>query len=168
MSQKFSRNPTSKLRQTVTLYFSHSAEIPENDSCLGDGLCTGLGQVRTVAWVIVVGDGFCNIVDGLTSAAAFSVSISKGISVMIAVYLQELPHRIGDYAVFVNAGMTPFQVTSDFDYPESGLPLFTTFLKATIFNIISTSTAYLGCLMGLLLLDSGAIKEEYIFGIGTF
>ena len=29
---------------------------------------------------------------------------------MIAVYLQELPHRIGDYAVFVNAGMTPFQV----------------------------------------------------------
>ena len=87
---------------------------------------------------------------------------------MIAVYLQELPHRIGDYAVFVNAGMTPFQVTSDFDYPESGLPLFTIFLKATIFNIISTSTAYLGCLMGLLLLDSGAIKEEYIFGIGTF
>ena len=90
---------------------------------------------------------------------------------MIAVYLQELPHRIGDYAVFVNAGMTPFQVssdTSDMDYPESGLPLFTIFLKATIFNIISTSTAYLGCLMGLLLLDSGAIKEEYIFGIGTF
>ena len=30
---------------------------------------------------------------------------------MIAVYLQELPHRIGDYAVFVNAGMTPFQVS---------------------------------------------------------
>ena len=26
-------------------------------------------------------------------------------------YLQELPHRIGDYAVFVNAGMTPFQVS---------------------------------------------------------
>ena len=98
-------------------YFRHGhnhGEVPENDSCLGDGLCTGLGQVRTVAWVIVVGDGFCNIVDGLTSAAAFSVSISKGISVMIAVYLQELPHRIGDYAVFVNAGMTPFQVNQIF------------------------------------------------------
>ena len=41
---------------------------------------------------------------------------------MIAVYLQELPHRIGDYAVFVNAGMTPFQVgkigVSDMKYPE--------------------------------------------------
>ena len=34
-------------------------------------------KVRTVAWVIVVGDGFCNVVDGLTSAASFSVSISK-------------------------------------------------------------------------------------------
>ena len=32
---------------------------------------------------------------------------------MIAVYLQELPHRIGDYAVFVNAGMTPFQVSKN-------------------------------------------------------
>ena len=34
---------------------------------------------------------------------------------MIAVYLQELPHRIGDYAVFVNAGMTPFQVRKNLD-----------------------------------------------------
>ena len=66
---------------------------------------------------------------------------------MTAVFLQELPHRIGDYAVLVNAGMTPFQ--------------------ATLFNLISTSTAYLGCLLGLLLLDSGLIKEEYIFGIGA-
>ena len=30
---------------------------------------------------------------------------------MLAVFMQELPHRIGDYAVLVNAGMTPFQVT---------------------------------------------------------
>ena len=77
---------------------------------MGQGPCRGLGKVRTVAWVIVVGDGFCNVVDGLTSAASFSVSISKGITVMLAVFMQELPHRIGDYAVLVNAGMTPFQV----------------------------------------------------------
>ena len=31
---------------------------------------------------------------------------------MLAVFMQELPHRIGDYAVLVNAGMTPFQVPS--------------------------------------------------------
>ena len=55
--------------------------------------------------------------------------------------------RIGDYAVLVNAGMTPFQ--------------------ATLFNLISTGTAYLGCLIGLLLLDSGAIEPAYIFAIGT-
>lgn len=36
---------------------------------------------------------------------------------MIAVYLQELPHRIGDYAVFVNAGMTPFQVRKTHTWP---------------------------------------------------
>lgn len=128
----------------------HSHEIEEDEkqeSCMGQGPCRGLGKVRTVAWVIVVGDGFCNVVDGLTSAASFSVSISKGITVMLAVFMQELPHRIGDYAVLVNAGMTPFQ--------------------ATIFNLLSTATAYLGCLMGLLLLDSGAIEPTYIFGIGT-
>ena len=45
---------------------------------MGKGPCHDLGKVRTVAWVIVVGDGFCNIVDGLTSAASFSVSMSKG------------------------------------------------------------------------------------------
>ena len=60
---------------------------------MGQGACTGL--VRTVAWVIVVGDGFCNVVDGLTSAASFNVSFSKGITVMLAVFMQELPHRWG-------------------------------------------------------------------------
>ena len=65
----------------------------EEESCMGKGPCRGLSKgyrnkdsavlhvnqilVRTVAWVIVVGDGFCNVVDGLTSAAAFSVSFSK-------------------------------------------------------------------------------------------
>ena len=33
---------------------------------------------------------------------------------MLAVFMQELPHRIGDYAVLVNAGMTPFQVITNF------------------------------------------------------
>ena len=33
---------------------------------------------------------------------------------MLAVFMQELPHRIGDYAVLVNAGMTPFQVSLTF------------------------------------------------------
>ena len=89
---------------------AHHDEEVEQESCMGAGPCAGLNKVRTVAWVIVVGDGFCNVVDGLTSAASFSVSISKGITVMLAVFMQELPHRIGDYAVLVNAGMTPFQV----------------------------------------------------------
>ena len=62
---------------------------------MGQGACVGLAKVRTVAWVIVVGDGFCNVVDGLTSAAAFNVSFSKGITVMLAVFMQELPHRLG-------------------------------------------------------------------------
>ena len=38
---------------------------------------------------------------------------------MLAVFMQELPHRIGDYAVLVNAGMTPFQVSFRFSLQNS-------------------------------------------------
>jgi len=66
---------------------------------------------------------------------------------MTAISIYTFVCCFGDYAVLVNAGMTPFQ--------------------ATIFNMLSTATAYIGCLLGLLLLDSGVIKEEYIFGVGA-
>ena len=57
---------------------------------------------------------------------------------MTAISIYTFVCCFGDYAVLINAGMTPFQ--------------------ATIFNMLSTATAYIGCLLGLLLLDSGVIK----------
>ena len=51
--------------------------VSPHDTCMGAGAWVGLSKIRAVAWVIVVADGACHLVDGLTAAASFSISISK-------------------------------------------------------------------------------------------
>ena len=52
-------------------------------------------QIATVAWMIIVGDGLHNFIDGLSIGASFSESIMSGISVSISIVCEELPHEIG-------------------------------------------------------------------------
>ena len=52
-------------------------------------------SIATVAWMVIVGDGFHNFSDGLAIGAAFAASYSSGISTAIAVFCHELPHEIG-------------------------------------------------------------------------
>ena len=52
--------------------------------------------IRSVAWMIIVGDGFHNFIDGLSIGAAFAGSILAGVSVSVAVICEELPHELGE------------------------------------------------------------------------
>ncbi|CAB4056822.1 SLC39A14 [Lepeophtheirus salmonis] len=87
--------------------------------------------IATVAWMIIFGDGVHNFIDGLSIGAAFTESILTGISVSIAVFCEEFPHELGDFAVLLNAGMTIKQ--------------------AMIYNFLSACTCYLGLIIGILL-----------------
>lgn len=52
-------------------------------------------QIASLAWMVIVGDGFHNLADGLAVGAAFSASFTSGISTAIAVFCHELPHELG-------------------------------------------------------------------------
>lgn len=47
----------------------------------------------SVAWMIVLGDASLNFIDGLSIGAAFDRNILAGISISVAVMLEEVPHR---------------------------------------------------------------------------
>ena len=51
--------------------------------------------IKSVAWMIIFGDGLHNFIDGLSIGAAFAGNIMTGISVSVAVICEELPHELG-------------------------------------------------------------------------
>ena len=64
---------------------SHSFEFRQGEDSV----------IKTVAWMIIFGDGFHNFIDGVSIGAAFSESILTGISISLAVMCEELPHELG-------------------------------------------------------------------------
>jgi zinc transporter ZupT len=62
--------------------------------------------VAAIAWMVILGDGIHNFSDGLAIGAAFSNSITGGISTSIAVFCHELPHEIGRYRCVLSRAST--------------------------------------------------------------
>lgn len=90
-------------------------------------------RVAPVAWMIIIGDGLHNFIDGLSIGAAFSESIALGVSTSLAVIFEEFPHELGDFAVLISSGMTVRQALG--------------------FNFLSACTCYIGMIFGILLGD---------------
>ena len=91
------------------------------------------GQIATVAWMIIFGDGLHNFIDGLSIGAAFSESIMSGISVSVAVICEEFPHELGDFAVLLASGMSLRQAIG--------------------YNFLSACSCYVGMAIGILIGD---------------
>lgn len=100
-------------------------------------------SVDTVAWMIVFGDAVLNVIDGLSIGAAFERNILAGISISVAVMLEEVTHRLGTFAVLIRAGMSMQQ------------SLLCTFLSAC--------ALFPGLCVGILLSDATEDATPYIF-----
>ena len=67
---------------------------------VANGNSRGVGHghshaIKSVAWMIIFGDGLHNFIDGLSIGAAFAGNVMTGISVSVAVICEELPHELG-------------------------------------------------------------------------
>jgi len=88
-------------------------------------------NISSVAWMVIFGDGFHNLADGLAIGAAFADGFMSGFSTSLAVLCHELPHEIGDFALLLKAGMSIKQ--------------------AVFYNVVSSFLAFIGMVAGLLL-----------------
>jgi len=103
--------------------------------------------IDPVAWMIVLGDASLNFIDGLSIGAAFDRNILAGISISVAVMLEEVPHRLGTFAVLLRAGM---------EMKQSFLWIF-----------ISACSLYPGLLLGVFLGDAAEEASPYIFAMAS-
>lgn len=61
---------------------------------------------RASGVLVLVGDSIHNSLDGVLIAAAFLTSIPLGLVTTFAVAAHEIPHRVGDFAILVHAGLS--------------------------------------------------------------
>jgi zinc and cadmium transporter len=58
------------------------------------------------ASLILIGDGFHNILDGVLIAAAFMTDVHLGVVTGLAVIAHEVPQEVGDLAILLHGGMS--------------------------------------------------------------
>lgn len=114
-------NPQEVLSKALKNETPNRSMLPQRDT------------IAPVAWMIIIGDGLHNFIDGLSIGAAFSESTVLGFSTSVAVIFEEFPHELGDFAVLIASGMTVRQALG--------------------FNFLSACTCYLGMILGILLGD---------------
>lgn len=61
---------------------------------------------RASGVLVLVGDSLHNALDGVLIAAAFLSDVSLGLVTTFAVAAHEIPHRLGDFAILVHAGLS--------------------------------------------------------------
>ncbi|MGH8177756.1 MAG: ZIP family metal transporter [Steroidobacter sp.] len=64
------------------------------------------GRDVASARLILIGDGFHNVLDGVLIAAAFMTDIHLGVVTAIAVFAHEIPQEVGDLAILLQSGMS--------------------------------------------------------------
>ncbi|VUZ57222.1 unnamed protein product [Hymenolepis diminuta] len=101
-------------------------------------------QIAPVAWMILFGDSFHNLMDGMTIAVGFTEGSHIGIALTLSILFEELPHELGDFAILISSG---FSVRA-----------------AICSNFLSACSAYIGLVIGLIIgeVSAGAL---YVFAI---
>lgn len=102
---------------------------------------------RGSAPVILLGDAFHNLLDGVAIAAAFLTSVPLGIAAALAVIAHEVPQEVGDFAILLNAG-----------YGRA---------RAFGYNLLSSLATLPGALFGFLYLDTARRLTPYFLAVSA-
>jgi len=101
----------------------------------------GHGEKPTT-YLVIVGDGIHNFIDGIIIAIAFITSIPLGITTALAVAAHEVPQEIADMGILLANGVTK--------------------RKALLLNFLSALTALIGALIALAF-SAFILKYLFIF-----
>jgi zinc transporter ZupT len=64
------------------------------------------GRDGAAGVLVLIGDSIHNALDGILIAAAFLTNVPLGLVTTLAVAAHEIPHRVGDFALLLHAGMS--------------------------------------------------------------
>ncbi len=91
-------------------------------------------------YLVAVGDGIENFLDGIVLGTAFLVSVPLGIAATVTIFLHEIPLELGDYAVMRHSGFSK--------------------MKALMTNFLSGLLSLVGVLVAYLV---GSQVESFVF-----
>ncbi|MBY0359936.1 MAG: ZIP family metal transporter [Candidatus Obscuribacterales bacterium] len=93
------------------------------------GHCCTHQVVKPVGWLLTVGDGLENFMDGVIIGAAYLISVPVGVATTIAVFIHEIPIELGDFGVLLHSGFSK--------------------KRALLVNGLSAGASLFGCLLAL-------------------
>lgn len=68
-------------------------------------------EVKVSAYLNLAADCTHNFTDGLAIGASFLVSRNVGMITTLTIFLHEIPHEIGDFAILIQSGCTKRKVS---------------------------------------------------------
>ncbi len=107
-------------------------------------------EVHGFNYMILIGDGVHNFVDGVVIAAAFLENSALGVITTAAVVLHEVPQELGDFGVLIHGGFST--------------------ARALWVNLLTGLTVVAGGGVGYLLSEQSGRLQPYLlaFAAGTF
>jgi zinc and cadmium transporter len=99
------------------------------------------------ASLILFGDGFHNVLDGVLIAAAFLTDTHLGVVTAIAVFAHEIPQEVGDLAILLNGGLSR--------------------RKALVLNLLASLTSVVGGVIAYFALEPALHLLPYALAIAA-
>jgi zinc and cadmium transporter len=104
-------------------------------------------RVMAAGYLIVIGDGVHNFVDGVLIAAAFLTDLHLGIVTAVAVAAHEIPQEVGDFAVLLHSGFSRG--------------------KALFYNVLSSLTTVIGGVLAYFSLGLAQAALPYVLAVAA-
>lgn len=106
--------------------------------------------LKPTIFLITIGDGIHNFIDGITIAATFLANPTLGLITTIAIAAHEIPQEIADFSILIHSGLSK--------------------KSAVYINLISAFTAIIGGILGYFFLSrfAAGLPTLLAFSAGIF
>ncbi|MEI8339664.1 MAG: ZIP family metal transporter [bacterium] len=104
-------------------------------------------KVQPVGYVVLLGDGVHNFIDGVIIAVSFLAGPAVGWATTLAVVLHEIPQELGHFAILIHSGFSK--------------------TKALFYNFVSALTAILGAVVTLVFVEKVTSAIPYLLALAV-